>query len=335
MKTVLAIDMGNSYISIYKKNCGIVLKEPNLIAVSGSNSNYKIIAFGNEAKKLQGKTAESVVIFTPISEGEIKSREYLSALLKHFLEKLSINKFSKIKALVTIPCGISSQAKDVYRKTCFMAGIDEVRLVPSIVAGAIGSGKNIKGDAVTFIASFGGGVTEVAVLNLNSIVKGGTLACGGRALDVGIATVLAEKEQVLVGVASANKIKEEVGSLYENDTLNIEVSGVNVASKSPQNIIVFSKDIRGKIAEYVDEVLKLIETTLNLCPPEISADISQDGLLLVGGGAKLVGLTEYISKAIKMPCTLSEYCENATFLGAGKLLSDEQELINILENVGG
>ena len=244
MKTVLAIDMGNSYISIYKKNCGIVLKEPNLIAVSGSNSNYKIIAFGNEAKKLQGKTAENVVIFTPISEGEIKSREYLSALLKHFLEKLSINKFSKIKALVTIPCGISSQAKDVYRKTCFMAGIDEVRLVPSIVAGAIGSGKNIKGDAVTFIASFGGGVTEVAVLNLNSIVKGGTLACGGRALDVGIATVLAEKEQVLVGVASANKIKEEVGSLYENDTLNIEVSGVNVASKSPQNIIVFSKDTR-------------------------------------------------------------------------------------------
>ena len=335
MKTVLAIDMGNSYISIYKKNCGIVLKEPNLIAVSGSNSNYKIIAFGNEAKKLQGKTAENVVIFTPISEGEIKSREYLSALLKHFLEKLSINKFSKIKALVTIPCGISSQAKDVYRKTCFMAGIDEVRLVPSIVAGAIGSGKNIKGDAVTFIASFGGGVTEAAVLNLNSIVKGGTLACGGRALDVGIATVLAEKEQVLVGVASANKIKEEVGSLYENDTLNIEVSGVNVASKSPQNIIVFSKDIRGKIAEYVDEVLKLIETTLNLCPPEISADISQDGLLLVGGGANLVGLTEYISKAIKMPCTLSEYCENATILGAGKLLSDEQELKNILENVGG
>ena len=335
MKTVLAIDMGNSYISIYKKNCGIVLKEPNLIAVSGSNSNYKIIAFGNEAKKLQGKTAENVVIFTPISEGEVKSREYLSALLKHFLEKLEINKLSKIKALVTIPCGISSQAKDVYRKTCFMAGIDEVRLIPSIIAGAVGSGRNIRGDSTTFIASFGGGVTEVAVLNLNSIVKGGTLAYGGRALDVAIATAIAEKYQVLVGVSSAGKIKEEVGSLYENDTLNLEVSGVNVSTKSPQNIIVFSKDIRSKLVEYVDEVLKLIETTLNLCPPEISADITQDGLLLVGGGAKLVGLAEYISRAIKMPCTVSDYAENATILGAGKLLSDEQELKAILDNVGG
>lgn len=335
MKTVLAIDMGNSYISIYKKNCGIVLKEPNLIAVSGSNSNYKIIAFGNEAKKLQGKTAENVVIFTPISEGEIKSREYLSALIKHFLEKLSISKFSKIKALVTIPCGISKQAKDLYRKTCFMAGIDEVKLMPSIVAATIGSGKSIKGDSTTFVASFGGGVTEVAVLNLNSIVKGGTLACGGRSLDVAIATSVAEKNGVLVGVSSAEKIKEEVGSLYENDTLNMEVSGINVSSKMPQNIIVFSKDIRSKITGYVDEVIKLIETTLNLCPPEVSADITQDGLLLVGGGSKIVGLCEYISKAIKMPCVLSEYTENATILGAGKLLSDESELKTILENVGG
>ena len=198
MKTILAIDMGNSYISIFKKNCGIVLKEPNLIAVSGSNSNYKIIAFGNDAKKLQGKTAENVVIFTPISEGEVKSKEYLSAILKHFLEKLNISKFSTIKAVVTIPCGITNEAKEAYKKACFMAGIDEVNLLPSVIAGAIGSGKNIKGEETTFVVSFGGGVTDVAVINLNSILKGGTLAVGGRALDVAIASSIAEKNKILV-----------------------------------------------------------------------------------------------------------------------------------------
>ncbi len=296
MKTILAIDMGNSYISIFKKNCGIVLKEPNLIAVSGSNSNYKIIAFGNDAKKLQGKTAENVVIFTPISEGEVKSKEYLSAILKHFLEKLNISKFSTIKAVVTIPCGITNEAKEAYKKACFMAGIDEVNLLPSVIAGAIGSGKNIKGEETTFVVSFGGGVTDVAVINLNSILKGGTLAVGGRALDVAIASSIAEKNKILVGVASAEKIKEEIGSLFENDTLNIEISGNNLSSKMPENVIVFSKDIRNKITDYIDNCLKLIETTLNLCPPEISSDISQNGIILIGGGAKIVGLCEYISK---------------------------------------
>ena len=335
MKTILAIDMGNSYISIFKKNCGIVLKEPNLIAVSGSNSNYKIIAFGNDAKKLQGKTAENVVIFTPISEGEVKSKEYLSAILKHFLEKLNISKFSTIKAVVTIPCGITNEAKEAYKKACFMAGIDEVNLLPSVIAGAIGSGKNIKGEETTFVVSFGGGVTDVAVINLNSILKGGTLAVGGRALDVAIASSIAEKNKILVGVASAEKIKEEIGSLFENDTLNIEISGNNLSSKMPENVIVFSKDIRNKITDYIDNCLKLIETTLNLCPPEISSDISQNGILLIGGGAKLVGLCEYISKSINMPCTISDSPENATILGAGKLLSDEQNLKMILNNIGG
>ena len=102
----------------------------------------------------------------------------------------------------------------------------------------------------------------------------------------------------------------------------------------PENVIIFSKDIRDKVAEYVDNFLKLIETTLNLCPPEISSDIAQNGLILIGGGAKLVGLSEYISKVIKMPCTVSDSPENATILGAGKLLSDEQNLNTILNNVG-
>ena len=335
MKTILAIDIGSSYISIYKKNCGIVLKEPNLVAVSGSNSNYKIIALGQDAKKLQGKTAENVVIFCPISEGEIKSREYLSVLLKHLLEKLSIGKMSKIKALITLPCGISNDAKEAYKKACYMAGIDEVKYIPAIVAGAIGAGKNISGATATFVASLGGGVTDVAVLNLNSIVKGGTLAIGGRTLDVSIASAIADVNQVLVGVASAEKIKEEVGSLFENDTLNMEVSGVNTSTKAPQNVIVFSKDIRPKLNAYANEILKLLETTINLCPPEVSADISQDGLLLIGGGSKLLGLAEYISYNIKLPVTVSDFADNAVILGAGKLLSDDQELKKLLMNVGG
>lgn len=334
MKPYIAIDIGNSNISIYQLGTGIVLKEPNLVAVSGSNSNYKVIAFGQEAKKLQGKTAENVVIFSPISEGEIKSTEYLGLLLKHFLSKIFLGKTSKIKALVTIPCGIDEQKKNAYKKACYLAGVDEVKLVPAIVCAAIGAGKNIKNENATFIASFGGGVTEVAVLNLNNIVRGGTLGVGGRAIDVDIAKLIADKYKVLVGVASASKIKEEISSLFENDTLNIEVSGINTETKMPESVLVLSKDIRPKLVWYVDEVLKLVETTINLCPPEISSDLTQNGLILVGSGAKIVGLSEYISKAIKMPATLVDNASNATILGAGKLLSDEGQLKAILENCG-
>ncbi len=331
-KVKYAIEMGGGYTCIYVKGEGLALKEPSLIAAEPTADGFKVIAMGNDAKKLVGKTKENVEIFTPCAYGENSNYEYSVILLKHFLSKVGFKSFED-RAIFVVPCGLTAHEKENILNVCEGANLGHVVLVPSVLCSCVGEGRNIDSSKVNMIVDIGGTATDIAVINMSSIIKGATVGIGGKRIDASIVNFLAYSEGLVIGLPTAEILKNEVGSLYENDTLNMEVTGVDVETKTPKTVCLFSSELRKAIEPFYSEIVRAIDTTINTLPPEIVADIINNKILIVGGGAKMQGLDDYLNKHLKYPCQISEDVDNVTILGAGKLLSDSQLLDNIIKNL--
>lgn len=331
-ETLIAVDFGGSNTSIYMKDSGLVLKEPTLICAIMTEHGYEVKAMGTEAKEYQGKTDDRTLVFSPISEGVVKSPDYATILLKHFLDKVLTKKslFLKTKCLVPCPTGITEEEKEEYKKVFLGAGIHEVIFVPRILCSAYGSGINIFSNSANLIVDIGGVSTDIGVINLGSIIDGATLAVGGKAIDAQIVRTVSEKYGVEIGLVSAQKVKEEIGSLYSNDTANMEVVGIDVKTKSPASIVIYASDIKEAVLPLLLEINRIIDTTLNILLPEISSDVAKNGVLLTGGFADIFGIDKYLKKEINLPVKVSEKAKNACILGAGKLLSNMTELKKVL-----
>lgn len=325
---LIAVDFGGSYTSIYRKDCGLVLKEPTLLGAIMTNSGYEVTAMGIEAKEIQGKTDDRTIVFSPISEGVVKSPDYAIILLKHFLDKVIIRRglFSKIKCLVPVPTGITDKEREDYKMVFLGAGVKEVIFVPRILCSAYGSGINIFNNSANLIVDIGGVSTDVGVVNLGQIIDGATLAVGGKAIDAQIVRIVSNKYGTEIGLSSAQKLKEEIGSLYANDTANMEVIGADNVTKSPVSVVVYATDVKEAVLPLLYEVTRIIETTLNIVPPEISSDVAKNGVVVTGGFADISGLEKYLRKEINLPVKVAENAQNACILGAGKLLSNLNEL---------
>ncbi len=324
--------MGGAYTCIYVKGEGLALKEPTLIAAEPSEEGYKIIAVGNEAKKLVGKTKDNVEIFTPIVSGEHSNFEYSAILLKAFLQKVGYKPFED-NAIFIVPCGISVREKENILKVCEAVELGYVALVPSVLCSCVGEGRNIDNSKVNMVVDIGGTATELAVINMSSIIKGATLGIGGKSIDASIVNFLAYTQGLVIGLPTAETLKNEVGSLYLNDTLNMEITGVDAQTKTPRNVVVLSNDLRNAIEPFFSEIVRAIDTTINTLPPEIVADIINNKILVVGGCAKMQGFEDYCNKHLAYPIEIGEDVDNATILGAGKLLSDSQLLDGILKKL--
>lgn len=329
---LLAVDFGGSYTSIFKKDAGLVLKEPTLIGAVMTENGYEVKAMGNEAKDIQGKTDNRTIVFSPISESVIKSPDYASILLKHFMDKVITKKslFNKVKCLVTYPTGLSDEEKDVYRQVFLSVGVNDVILIPKILCSAYGSGVNIFANNAHLVVDVGGVSSDIGVINLGTIIEGATLAVGGKAVDTQIVRTVSQKYGVEIGLSSAQKIKEEVGSLYSNDTANMEVAGVDVNTKAPCSVVVYATDVQVSVMPLLNEIVRIIETTLNILPPEISGDVAKNGVLITGGLSNISGLARYLRREINLPVVISDDSVNSCILGAGKLLSNINELKTIL-----
>ena len=327
-ETIIAVDFGDSFTSIYVKDYGLVLKEPTLIGAIMTENGYEVKAMGVEAKEIQGKTDGRTIIFSPISEGVVKSPDYATILLKHFIDKIvSKNKvFSKIKCVVPYPTGITSEEKEEYLKVFYGAGVNEVIFVPRLLCSAYGSGINIFSNNANLIVDIGGVSTDIGVINLGTIIDGATLAVGGKAIDAQIVRTVSNKYGVEIGLSSAQKLKEEIGSLYSNDTANMELMGVDVNTKSPLSVVVYATDVKESVLPLLLEVTRIVETTLNILPPEISGDVAKNGILITGGFANIAGLEKYLIKELNLLVKVSEYAQSSCILGAGKLLSNLSEL---------
>ena len=324
--------MGGGYTCIYVKGEGLALKEPTLIAAEPTEDGYKVIALGNDAKKLVGKTKENVEIFTPSASGEHSNYEYSVILLKHFLSKVGFKEYED-NALFIVPCGLSVREKENILNVCEGANMGYVELIPSVLCSCIGEGRNIDSSKVNMVVDIGGTATDIAAINMSSIIKGATVGVGGRNIDAAIVNFLAYTQELVIGLPTAEMLKNEVGSLYKNDTLNMEITGVDVRNKSPKTVVILSGDLQKAIEPFFSEIVRAIDTTINALPPEIVADIINNKILIVGGCAKIQGLDDYLRKHLNYPFEISEDVDNVTVLGAGKLLSDQQLLSNIIKNL--
>ena len=331
-KFKFAIEMGGGYTCIYVKDEGLALKEPTLIAAEPTNEGYKVIAMGNDAKKLVGKTKENVEIFTPCAYGEHSNYEYSVILLKHFLTKVGF-KPHEDNALVIVPCGLTAHEKENLLNVCEGANLAYVVMVPSVLCSCVGEGRNIDSSKVNMVVDIGGTATDIGVLNMSGLIKGATVGIGGKSMDAAIVNFLAYSQGLVVGLPTAEILKNEVGSLYTNDTLNMEITGVDAQSKTPKTVVILSNDLRKAIEPFYSEIVRAIDTTINTLPPEIVADIINNKILLVGGCSKMQGLEDYLKKHLNYPVEVSQDVDNVSILGAGKLLSDQQLLEEIIKKL--
>lgn len=332
MKYNYAIDLGGAYTTIYVRDSGFVLKEPTMVAVEEIRGSYKIKAIGKDAQKLVWKTPESVEVFNPISNGVIENYEYAQVMIKYFLDKLDFKK-NRHNVIVLVHCGITNEEKSLYRRLFEDVGFLEVDLVPSILCSAYGAGRNISSAKANITVNIGAGCTDVAAINLSSLIQGVSLGIGGKAMDMQIANYLAlSKPGIFVGTPTAEKIKNEVGSLYNGDKLNMEVLGTNIETKTPAAKIVSASEIKPILEAFFEEIVRTIEVSISTLPPEMTTDVLNHGILFTGGVAQMVGLDEFLKKNLSYPFIIAENPEDTTILGAGKLLGDSELLDVVLKN---
>ena len=324
-----AIEMGGGFTNIYVKGQGLALKEPTLVAAEPTEEGYKVIALGLDAKRLVGKTKDNIEIFTPCVYGEHSNYEYSVVLLKHLLSKVGF-KPTEDNVLFLTPCGITAHEKDNILRVCESVNMGYVDLVPAVICSCVGEGRKIDGSNVHMVVNIGGTYTDIAVINMSNIMKGATLSVGGKSIDASIVNYLAYKDELVIGLPTAEILKNDVGSLYENDTLNMEVMGLDGASNMPKTKIVSCREIRHVFEAFLEEIVRTINVTINTLPPEISADIIKNGVIFTGGVSKIAGLDDFLKRTLTYNFTISDDCENVAILGAGKLLNDDALLKKVL-----
>lgn len=322
MRYKYAIELGGAYTNIFIRGDGFVLKEPTLLAVENSLEGYKVKAVGQDAKKLLWKTTDDVEIFNPMANGVIENFEYAQIMLSTFLKKVGFKKGANVVCL--IPCGLNKEDKESYYALFEKLGFNEVLLVPSVICSLIGFGVNVASPKASMLVDIGGTTTDIAVVNLGSILKGATLGIGGKSIDIAIANSLAlGKDGILIGLPTAEKVKNEIGSLYKNDTLNMEVMGLDIKTNTPKSRIVSCGEIRRVIEAYLEEVVRTVNVTINTLPPEISTDIIKNGVVFTGGVSQLAGFEDFLKKNLTYNFKISQDPEDLAIFGAGKLIGDE------------
>lgn len=330
-ETNLAIEFGGGFISIYKKNSGLVLKEHSLLAVSKVNGTYKILAMGNDAKNLSKIEDPSINIFSPFAEGKIKSFEYAVLLLKHFLNKVELKKsfLKNLTAVLCVPVGIEQEEKKQFKNLCLECNIEKVSFLPSVYATAYYEGLSEFLPKYRMIVDIGASTTDVAVVNFSGINHGSTLCIGGRSMNAGIYNMMKEKYGITVSMYLAEKIKEELGTLFDNDISTMQVTGISDDGKE-KTVTVKAKDVKDVLTPYFNEILKLVEMTLNVCSNDILAEVGRYGIILTGGQTNIAGLEKFFVNRLRIPIRICEENENSTILGAGLLLKQKEVLNKVL-----
>lgn len=331
----LGIDFGSSFCTIVKKEEGIVLKEPNMIAVKKDGNSFLCVAVGSEAKNMIGKTDSRIAIFSPVNNGLIVSETYAAMALKQFLNKIDVKKniFTSLKIIISIPVGISEQEKEKYYTLCSSVGAKEIIMLPKIFASALGENINISSNNAKMVVDIGGGTVESAVLNLNTIIAGSSLCVGGRTMDLTIIDYIKNKYNTVIGESTASELKEQIGSLYPNDNAERVVCGVDAENNTPSKVKITARDIYDATHLFYDEVARVIDLTIKSLSPEISADVVRNGIFVMGGYSRTVGLKQYLRQMLDVDIKISYDVEDSQAKGLNKLLSRSDVLENIISNL--
>ena len=328
----IAIDLGTATSLVYVQGKGIVINEPSVVAVNQKTG--QVLAIGEEAKKMVGRTPAHVVATRPLVEGVVSDFEVTEQMLKYFIEKVHKRKFligPRPRVIVGIPYGVTEVEKKAVRDATRNAGAREVFLVEEPMAAAIGARLAVQEAGGNFIVDIGGGTTEVAVISLGGIVIAKSLRIAGDKLNEDIISFAQEEYKLLIGERAAEEAKIGIGSAVPlKEKRELPLRGRNLVTGLPEEILVTDEDIRKALERSVGRIISAIKTTVEETPPELLADIMAKGIYLAGGGSLLKGLDVLIQQETKVPVKIIEDPMTAVVRGAGVVLENIDQLGEVL-----
>jgi len=329
----LAIDLGTANTLVYAKDKGIIVNEPSVVAVhDNGRGTSKVLAVGKEAKEMLGRTPGSIKAIRPIKDGVIADFEVTQAMLRYFIQKSIANsRIIKPRIIICIPFGITQVEKRAVKESAEQAGAREVYLIEEPMAAAIGAGLPITEPSGNMIVDIGGGTTEVAVISLGGIVFSKSVRVAGDKFDEAIISYIKKKYSLLIGERTAEAIKISIGNAYpfEDEVKLYEVKGRDLIAGAPKIIEITSDEIRDALSDPINEIVEAIKISLERTPPELAADIVDNGIILAGGGALLSNLDILIKEKTGLPVALAEDPLTSVVKGCGKAL----ESITLLRQV--
>jgi rod shape-determining protein MreB len=320
----LAIDLGTANTLVYAKDRGIIVNEPSIVAVHmGFRGEQKVLKVGKEAKEMLGRTPGSIKAIRPMKDGVIADFDVTQAMLKHFIQKsLYGSKLIKPRIIICIPFGITEVEKRAVKESAEQAGAREVYLIEEPMAAAIGAGLPITDPSGNMIVDIGGGTTEVAIISLGGIVYSKSVRVAGDKFDEAIVNYIKKKYSLLIGERTAEMIKTSIGNAYpfDDEVKTYEVKGRDLIAGAPKTIEVTSDEIREALADPISEVVEAIKISLEKTPPELAADIVDNGIILAGGGSLLANLDILIKEKTGLPVAIAEDPLTCVVRGCGMAL---------------
>jgi rod shape-determining protein MreB and related proteins len=328
----LAIDLGTANTVLYVKGKGIVLREPSVVAVrKDSRGGSRVLAVGKEAKEMLGRTPGNIVAIRPMKDGVIADFEVTEAMLRYFINKVH-NRRTLVhpRIIISVPSGITQVEKRAVRDTAESAGAREVYLIEEPMAAAIGANLPITEPTANMIVDIGGGTTEVAVISLAGIVYAKSVRVAGDKMDESILQYIKRKHNLAIGERTAEEIKTTIGNvLPEEPYETMEIKGRDLVAGIPKTLTITSKEIQSAIAEQVDVIVDAVRVALEQTPPELSADIVDQGIVLTGGGALLKNLDKRLRLETGMPIIVADDPLSSVVLGSGQALDNLEILREI------
>ncbi len=325
----IGIDLGTSNTVVFLKGKGIVLREPTVIAVSKGSS--EVLAVGEEAKRMLGRTPSDIIAIRPMKDGVIADYEITQTMLEYFISKAQGKKsLLRPRVVIGIPSGSTEVERRAVHEAALKAGAREVYLVDEPMAAAIGAGLPVAEPRGSMIVDIGGGTTEIAVISLGGIVTSKSIRIAGDEMDDAITQYVKKEYNLLIGERTAEEVKIKIGSAYplENE-LTMEIKGRDLLTGLPKTVEINSEEIRGALQPVVMAIVDAVKSALEATPPELASDIVERGIILAGGGALLKGIDKILSQETEMPVFVSDDPLSCVALGTGKILEE----VNILKRV--
>jgi rod shape-determining protein MreB len=326
----MAVDLGTANTLVYVRGRGVVLNEPSVVAINQNTGG--ILAVGNEAKKMIGRTPGNIVAIRPLKDGVIADFETTQRMLRYFIQQVHKRRyFAKPRLVVCVPSGITGVEQRAVKDAGYQAGARKVYIIEEPMAAAIGAGLPVHEPTGNMVVDIGGGTTEVAVISLGGVVTSISIRVGGDELDNAIIQYAKKEYSLMLGERTAEEIKITIGSAFPSpNEPQAEIRGRDLVTGLPRTIVVTAEEIRRAIEEPVNAIIDAVKTTLDRTPPELSSDIMDRGIVVTGGGALLHGLDERLRHETGMPTIIAENPLNAVVMGSGKCVEEFESLQQVL-----
>ena len=329
--TDMAIDLGTANTLVVLKGKGVVLNEPSVVAVVDEKGKKSVIAIGDEAKTMLGRTPGNIQAIRPLKNGVIADFIVTEEMIKHFIKKVHNKKsFANPRILICVPTGSTPVERKAIQDSALAAGARRVQLIEEPIAAAIGANLPIQEATGSMVVDIGGGTTEIAVMSLGGVVYSNSMRIAGDSMDQALIHYMRKKFNLLIGDASAEKLKKEIGTALATSNNTYQVKGRDIRSGTPKEISLREEDTAEALNQTLSQIMAGIKDALENTPPELSADLVDMGLTLTGGGALLKNMDKFIAKETGLPVQIADDPLACVAIGTGKALEQEEIFSTIL-----